>query len=155
MVSRKTNTTDVSPPTASIMPPFDYSGKTIISIADFDSLVKGEIRRVKELLSKSKWCEKVPKDKVYKDSPVNKLKGVAKITMQKLHKAGFTKCSYVYNMSPAQLVSVTGISQRKMIEFQTDAQNRMIKRNTPRLIDHRKHYNPYFSRYCDKWEQYV
>ena len=52
-VSKKIDDTTCSPPIAVVMPPFDYSGKTIISLADYKSVINSEIRRVKGLSSKS------------------------------------------------------------------------------------------------------
>lgn len=111
-VSKKINETTYSPPVAVVMPPFDYSGKTIISIADYKSAVNSEIRRVKGLSSKSQWLQKISKDAVYRNSPSSKLKGVGKKAMEKLQQGGFTKCSDIFDLSDHQLANVTVLPKK-------------------------------------------
>ena len=59
--------------------PFNYSGKTIISIKDNEELILKECLRVNKLKDCEEWKE--PKDKnlkVYCNDPIIKLKGVHK-----------------------------------------------------------------------------
>ena len=58
-------------------------------------------------------------------------------------------------MSDEQRARVTVVSQAQINRIYQDARDRMINKDAPTAIDHRKHDNPYFSRYGANWEDNI
>ena len=150
-VSKLNKQTNNYLPHAVVMPPFNYSGKTIISISDYEIKKNVEMRRVKKLSQRSQWCEKPEKDAVYQDSPLDSLKGLGGKTMQKMNAAKIMTCGQLCDL-PEDALEIEGITKKKMLEFQKTAQNTAKVSNAPPLKDHRKHFNPYMSRFGEQWE---
>ena len=91
------------------MTPFDYSGRVIVYIPDYRTKINQEIRRVKNLSAKSKWCERRI-DKIFQDNKVDKLNSIATRTMKQLNEAGVLTCGKICDMTADQFKTVDGIS---------------------------------------------
>ena len=50
------------------------------------------------------------------------------------------------------MLDVNGVTKKKMLKFQNFAQNTAKVTNSLVLTDHRKHFNPYVSRFGKQWE---
>ena len=128
---------------------FDYSGKTIITLNDYEKLKKQEFHRISTLSDKSKhWIHdpRNPQD-LFQDDDLLRLDKVGKKTKEKLENANI-RCvgDLKRNNQP-----VPGIT-RASLQFLRDQAQLSRDENAPLKIDHRKAPNPYMSRYGTNWE---
>ena len=128
---------------------FDYSGKTIISLNDFEKFKKQEFQRISTLSDKTKnWIHdpRNPQD-LYDDDDLLRLDRVGKRTKEKLLLANISSVGDLKrNNQP-----VPGISDTSL-QFLRDQAQLAKDEKAPTKIDHRKAANPYQSRYGDEWE---
>ena len=63
--------------------PFDYSGKVILSLKDYEARIEKEIKRVKDLASGGEWIEKRrKKGELWANDTVDKITGVGEKSRQ-------------------------------------------------------------------------
>ena len=132
--------------------PFDYSGKTILSIDDYDKQIEQEFRRVRQLSDNTKtWITKNrnPQD-LYLDDPLSLLGKVGKKTQTKLEDAGIKCVGDLKKYKPEDLKNVPGMSEKTLTFIWSQCQL-ALDRNAPPVTDHRKSPNPYKSKYGEDW----
>lgn len=97
MIGRRTN-------------PFVYSGKTLLSISDWDKKVDEEIARVKKLKKGGHWIVQPAgaKESLYLDDNTIALKGCGKVTAKKLEEIGVSNIG--------ELIKTTSDSPDKLFQ---------------------------------------
>jgi predicted flap endonuclease-1-like 5' DNA nuclease len=133
--------------------PFDYTGKTLLTIPDFNKRIKDEIARVKALAhgETSGWVvyEQGSQEKLYKDDSVLEMKRCGRVTTSKLHEAGVFTIVQVLELQNIDIEAVScdlGLSKLKCADFIAQAQT-AEKTSRPGKIDYRAEENPYHARY--------
>ena len=138
--------------------PFDYSGKTLVSIDDYEKLIRDEIDRVKNLKGNClPWVAHQQDQAVYESDVLTDIKkndhnqiftGIGKVTLKKLSDIGIvTVCdilSYKHNAM-----------SRHVETIRTRLQKFNIKQTRPDPTDHKLHLNPYMSLYGDIWREEI
>ena len=137
--------------------PFNYTGKVLISIPDYNKLMKIEFARVRRLTAQSKWVVNAMEPGViYTDESVMKLKSVGKKTNDKLNSMGIKIVSDLQKiLDPNQVLLPQGFSKKAFQQVWQYAKDASLEK-TPSPIDHRKALNPYLSRYGEgQWEKFL
>ena len=89
--------------------PFDYTGKKIVSIGEYEKLIDNEIRRVKALTYQervaSKWAgvRNRPKGSLWLDDDLTELNGIGAALFKKFEKQGITKVRELSMMDENEL----------------------------------------------------
>lgn len=139
--------------------PWVYTGKILCSVNDWEKKIEAEKRRVRSLKNGGEWVH-VPvgtRDKLYLDDPVTMLKGCGNVSAMHLHARGIRTIENLFDMTPEDEKELQKSLRGKdtIHQFIEDA-NRCELIVRPRKIDHRKHENPYLSRYGEeKWEEQI
>ena len=139
--------------------PFDYTSKVMISIDDYDRLLKIEINRVKSLQGRNGYwvqCSRNKDIKYYSDDPVTLLKGVGKKASQKLQEIGIKTIGELKQMKlPIQHDNLPkGMTAKKLTSFVNEAQL-ASNQSAQKTIDHRVASNPYESKFGADWEHHL
>ena len=101
-------------PSTVVMKPFDYSGKTIISVDDYEKKKILEFRRIKSLSTKSiLWYVKQTNGKIHQSDALDKLPGIAKKGKEQMKEAGILTLGDLCDISSEALDSVEGMSKKK------------------------------------------
>lgn len=158
MVSPKdpNNSEQYLPVTGKRCPPFDYSEKVLLSVADYEKKMAAEFRRVKSLGNKAGyWIEAQREDDVlYSNDKLDLLKGVGKVMKKKLEDNGFKVLGDFKTIGDPDSLNLVGITKKafkKAWEQAKDCSPQLI----PSPIDHRKADNPYQSKFGDQWEKHL
>ena len=133
--------------------PFNYTSKVMIGLDDYKRLIKMEINRVKSLSGRQDhWVESArDANTVYRNDPVSCLKGVGKQTSEVLQTIGIQTIDDLRRMTSVDDVILPGkISKMKLMKYWNDAKL-AVDKDAPPVIDHRKHANPYQSKFGDDW----
>ena len=132
--------------------PFDYSGKTILSIDDFEKQMQVEFKRVRSLSNKTKnWItvRRDPQD-LFTTDALSVLNKVGKKTQDKLKEAGVSNVGDMKKIAKENLKQIQGLSEKTLTFIWTQCQ---LARDDipPEDVDHRKAPNPYLSKYGEQW----
>ena len=131
--------------------PFVYSGKTLLSITDFEKKFRNKIARVKGLKGghTSGWV-KVPvgtEDKLYLDNPITRLKNVGLQRHANLHYLNVRLITdlrdYENKDNPQVQLKIPSPSFKAMLDHVASTK----PSNRPNNIDYQKTSNKYESRY--------
>ena len=120
--------------------PFTYSGKTILSIDDFQKQMKNEFERVRHLSTKIKtWTmtNRDPQD-IFKNDPLSVLDKVEKKAEKTLKEIGVRNVRDLKRMKAQEL----SVSEKNL---------RFFGPNAPASTDHCQALNPYESKYGPEW----
>jgi len=147
--------------------PFDYTGKTVVTILDYKQLIEKEIRRVKNLkVGGSGWVHSLREPGEYWEEELLStlsIPGFGKKTIEKLKCVNILTVGQIKNMTTNQsaaIVSTVIVSNRAngiKMKTLTDLQGVLSNAKAGDVpigtfVDHRKHSNPYQSRYGEAWE---
>ena len=134
-------------------PLFDYSGKTIISINDYEKKMKFEFERIKSLSAKSTAWVTNPRmpGVIYDEEPIFVLKGIGNKKKNALIDQNIKTVKDIKTISDEKANEITGIA-RKNLESMRSQAALSIPGSPPPLVDHRKSENPYLSKYGNQWE---
>ena len=156
MVTPKTFDGEYLPPKGRRCEPYDYSGKLLLSLTDYENKMSAEFRRVKSLSNRvGYWVQGTrEEDKLYLDDLLSKLKKVGKVTSKKMSDNGFICVADMKKIVDPDSISVDGISKAAMKNIWEQTQQ-AIDSNVPPSKDHRLEENPYLSKFGDDWEVYL
>ena len=130
----------------------------MISIDDYQKMMKLEFQRVKSLKSQNGYwlsCNRDDKIKYYRNDPVIKLKGVGKKSSQQLKEIGITTVGEVKDiMDITKLDNLPNSFQKKLTRYMKEAQQ-ASNEDAPERIDHRLSANPYQSKFGNDWERHL
>ena len=139
-----------------VCPAFDYSGKTILSLDDFDKQMRQEFSRVRQLSDKTRtWITTTrdPQD-IFSNDSLSVLDKVGKKTEEKLLAAGVSNVGELKKMKQEELKNIKGISEKNLTFIWTQCQ--LAKDEcAPPTTDHRKAANPYESKYGPNWMHHL
>ena len=138
---------------------FDYTSKTLISIDDYDKMVKIEIARVKALQSTKLgfWIESAREEgKFYLNDKLTVLKQCAQKTAEKLFTVGLQTVGDLMDIDviedfPVPEKMTFPAFKKLWMQAKTNGLDEFI----PPTVDHRAATNPYESKYGDSWEQHI
>ena len=139
-----------------VCPAFDYSGKTILSLDDFDKQMMQEFNRVRHLSNKTKtWITSArdPQDLFCSDA-LSVLDKVGKKTEEKLQAAGISNVGDLKVIKQEELKNMKGISESNLTFIWSQSQLAKDEAPLP-TTDHRKASNPYESKYGQDWMQHL
>lgn len=138
-----------------VLTPFSYSGKTVISIKEWNTRIRKQINHVRHLQNPGPWkTNQRQNGRLYHDDSVTKIRGIAKQTARKLledhniRTVGdlMSLCSDSLPESP-RIPNLTHLVVRaKECPDMTPA---------PKPVDHRKAANPYLSKFGDSWKDEI
>jgi hypothetical protein len=142
------------------LPLYDYTGKVLLSPADFDALILKELNRVKNLKCGGKWVEKKlsteVKHKMYGDDPVTKIKGLGKVAAELLHCYDVYFINELINLTDEEVEAIESIPKTKLLRWIQIANDELESRPDDEIFrpnvdisDHRLAANPYQSLYGD------
>ena len=140
--------------------PFDYTGKVIISIPDYEKGVASEIARVKKLSANSRFWVSYPREKgkLYEDDLLRKLNKCGSVSEAKLNVIGLMNVGDVKKLKEEAIKHIAlpkGISKTNFRLMWEHAQQDTIPGVAPLTVDHRQAPNPYLSKYGQDWEKYI
>jgi len=142
-----------------VAPLYDYSGKKLITLADWKELVEKEIRRVKGLRSPGEWIvRRRRKGEYWRSDDVGEVKGVGSTSKTVLFENAILSVGDLIDLDEAAMAvvcsSASGQVARKIRSAQIEAQNTVKEGDTPPDdIDYRRAENPYLARYgAEEWE---
>jgi len=149
--------------------PFDYSGKTIITIKD-------RATKRRQAIFQAKQPEK-PRDpnnpnekprmgvwrvdprvdrEIFVDDGVQRITNLGKVAEDKLKAHGIVTVQHLRDMTDEKIEEIQvprSLTVKKLKQFRAESQERCIDSPAPEIIDHRKAENPFLSRYGeDEWE---
>ena len=132
---------------------FDYSGKVIISLSDFEKMKAIEFSRVRKS-GPSKWVTATSNsDKIYGNECVKRLEKCGEATRKKLATVGIKTVRDLKNVpDPSTFIMPQGLSKKTFQVIWNKAQEASDE-DLPPPIDHRKAVNPYLSKFGDDWMQ--
>ena len=142
------------------LPFFDYTGKEVLSIKNYEQKIKEEIDRVRSLTDgrTSGWIISTRTgDFVYEEDAVIRLKRVGKITNDKLEKAGVTKVKQIALIRENEFDEFANKTKLTMNTIKSlHAQAIQAKSGSqPPDINYLSSPNPYLERYGASWEEQI
>ena len=140
------------------LPLFDYSGKVVLTIKDFDKKLREEQDRVRKLVGNGPWVinNRLP-DQLWEVEPLSILSGIGPKTSENLREKGICNIGDLKRCNNAQLLLLkkVGIGFKKLSALALKVAHALpgeIPDNI--VVDHRSNPaepNPYKSRFGDKW----
>ncbi len=143
--------------------PFIYTGKKLATIAKWESLVKQEVKRVRNLPEDTKrggWLttERPPK-RYWHNDPIRMLPTVGKATEQALKTIDISLIGHLTTIQDTdipELATTSKLSTKKITTLRSKAVELSSPGDCPhQTTDHRKAANPYASRYGERWEEEI
>jgi hypothetical protein len=141
--------------------PFNYSGKTVVTIKDFGEKMKKQIEHVRNLKTKGDWvCKNGDDGVIYQSDRVNKLKGLGDQSTKKLAVRDIKTVAGIRAMSEEDIAFLTShgknpISRELLLQFRAEAQT-CFNEDRPASTDYRKAANPYIARFGeDNWKEEI
>jgi len=140
--------------------PFDYSGKVIVTIKDYQKHMDAEISRVKKLTKRSEWkYDPRPANAIFMDDSMDVINGIGAKTVEKLKGINILTVGQMRsNIAEKGTHRIHELSQvpKSIIEKCNEAiNNHYVDENKPPLIDHTREENPYLSRYGGEWKERI
>lgn len=137
------------------LPPFDYSGKLVVSISDWRLAEQMEIHRVRQLPGDgAPWVTgQRGNNELWKLDLVSKVKGIKSATEAKLNAAGIHTVQDLMTTT----ATVDGISPTRLATFKDNAAHAKAGAFPPnRVKNHKLAANPYLSLYGrDQWKERI
>ena len=139
---------------------YNYSGKMLLSIKDFEAKIAAEINRVKNLSSASGyWINNNRKEGIlYQDDKLSILKDISIKKEEKLAEHGIHTLNDLKGKTDKEIQEIatviTGISRKGLLNFREKAK-KCKEENKPLVIDHHKAKNPYLSKFGGDWEKHI
>ena len=133
---------------------FNYTSKVLISVSDFNKLVKTEIARVRKCSPNSSvWVEnRRERGVIYSNECVKVLKQCGDKTRDKLHQVGIDNVGKLKNVpNPNDFELPQGLTRVAFVKLWEQAQE-SSDASIPPPVDHRKAVHPYISKYGDQWQ---
>ena len=141
--------------------PFDYSGKTVVTIKDFGKKMKKQIEHVKSLKNAGGWVRKNGHHgDIYQSDQVTKLKGLGDQSTKKLAVLDIKTVAGISAMSEDDILflSTNGknpINRELLQQFRDQAQT-CHKEDRPAATDYRKAANPYLAKFGEaNWKKEI
>ena len=138
--------------------PFDYSSRVMISMDDYQRLLKFEFQRIKSLKDQNGyWIKSIHDSNIpyYNDDPLSKLKGVGKKTSQLLQEIGVNTIGELKKTEVSQVENLPEkLTPKRLTQYYNEAQKASDK-NAPKMIDHRVASSLYKSKFGDDWEKHL
>ena len=137
--------------------PFDYSGKTILTIKDWNARTKDEIARVQNLSDKlGLWVIDPRKPgALYRNDVTSILNGCGPIMKAMLLAHGIETVGQLKEQTSATLQKICNIKQTRLEALHAQAQ-RCWDADAPDRVDYRLTPNPYLAKFGDKqWEERI
>ena len=132
--------------------PFDYSQTVLMSISDYETKIRAEIDRVRNLKhgETAGWIVKNQegKGKLYQNDPIRKLKKCGKVSCQKLQDVGIRTVVDLRKASreKSECLGSIQLSLTTLNHFCHQALE-AEEADRPKDLDYRQEVNPYLSRY--------
>jgi predicted flap endonuclease-1-like 5' DNA nuclease len=141
---------------------FDYSGRIVLTIKDWNARMYTEFKRVKGLTSKSsQWVENTRKEgDLWRNDDVTLVKGIGPAAKQKLGDHGITTVGELKSLSDELIKTIAEARDKAhrvgkdTLEKYRESVQGCFDEDAPVLIkDHRKAENPYASLFGEEfWE---
>ena len=130
------------------LPPFEYSGQTVVSNKEYQKVLDNEIQRVKQLTGdQPPWFIKGREpESLFRDDLVTEIKGIAEQKQKKLGNAGIYTINDILRCNSPPPGFSAKIWNKIKENLPLD-----IQKTPPPNIDHRKHANPYESLHGSDW----
>ena len=138
---------------------FDYTGKNICTREVYKKHMKEECNRVKSLTGKCLpwYVDPRPKDEVWMDDPIKKMKGIGGTKGDTLMAAGIMTVGDIKRKSDKELLTLApllkGLSLAGLTELRDHPSHLGACNHV--VVDHRSKSNPYQSRYGSFWEEEI
>jgi len=136
---------------------FDYSGRTIITIKDYEACKKNEFDRIRKLKDTSKvWISKQrPNNVIYEEEPLTALDGIGKAKAKKIFdEIDVDKIRQFPDLNDDACKQMKSSNKKFVDKIRLQTKD-ALPGSPPPPKDHRKADNPYLSRYGDDWEVYL
>ena len=134
---------------------FDYSGKVLISLADFEKMKGIEFARVRKS-GPTKWVTRTSNPElVYASECVKRLSKCGEATRKKLEKVGIKIVRDLQNVPDPNTFSLPQGLSKKTFEVIWQKAQEASTEDLPPPIDHRKALNPYESKFGEGWLSYL
>ena len=138
---------------------FDYTGKCILSIKDYDKKIKDEIRRVKGLTEKQPpwYIDPRPCGLFWDGDEIEKLPGVGPKMAKSLHSQDITTIADLKLLTIIDIEEMaialndTNLTVRKLVKLKESAEMSHSGACPHVVIDYTKADNPYEARFGDNW----
>jgi hypothetical protein len=126
---------------------FDYSGKTLLSISEYNKRINVEITRVKGLTRGGAWINDPRQEgSLYRNDPPTRLKGCGPATAKKLIDFGINTIGDLRLIGELKKQEIkAGGKLLKLDNFISQASQCRMDEDAPPELDHRKAPNPYLS----------
>jgi len=137
------------------LPLFDYSGKVLLTIKDWNKCKNDEIKRVRSLKGDClPWViNRRKKDELFRSDSVDMVKGIAEATKTKMAGAGINT---VGQLLSSNINNLPGISQKKMKQLRDAARHAHPYDAPADLVkNYKAEVNPYKALYGDEWESKI
>ena len=141
--------------------PFVYSGKTLLSIPDYDKKIASEIERVRTMKGghKNGWvvAPQQTREKTYLDDPVSKLKKVGDTFAKRFNEMMEIRLVRALRFHEESPEEIRGEIRMPKSAFQIVLDQCLSCENMemPDKVDYRRQPNPYEARYGNNWREVI
>ena len=141
-------------PSGIILKPFDYSGKVLISLQDYEQKKQNEFRRIRSLSTRSPiWYVRRQEDgSLYENDPVDKLSGIGNKAKKSMEAKGVKTLGDLCD-APEEKINEIEMSKKTVVRLQKLAKEKVKREKGPEDKDYRFETNPYEARYGPTWEK--
>jgi len=143
-----------------MLKPFDYSGKVVLTIKDYNAKMDAEMGRIRKLTGGkgAGWIvSERDEDELYCDDPLSAIGGIGIKTLEKLAEFDvktIADFSHVTDEDLQAMVKARIGSWDRLFDWREQCDEAMKRPPAPPDIDFRKHSNPYLARYgTGQWEE--
>ena len=141
--------------------PFNYTGCWVETITTFEEeCIPKQIKKIKSLTQKRGWVEgeRTPEEGIWEEDLLTVIPGIGPSKAKTLRRMGIRTVRQLARQRSSRLDAICrrkGYTRTRLNEWLLAARNAHPDAYVSHVVDHRKHRNPYQSRYGDEWRIHI